>query len=277
MYTFQFNGFTLQNDSNTTINKLEGISRVPMRISEDPLTGGDGGNIWERRYDMRPITIGGYIYAEDFTTYYAKRNLMLQAFKIATTTNTLIITRPDGVQKALTAKVIDLPIYNETEGEFCSCQFEIVLKAEDPYYISPSTIAYYCGLTQTGGFPIPMTIAAPLSSLTGNTIQIINGGDVPGKVVFKIANAVVNPTVTNITTGKSFTIAQTLIDGETITVYKDTTGQYVTKNTGASLYSYFTGTIFDIVPGTNIIVFSATTYTATAVLEVDFTEKYLQF
>lgn len=277
MYSFQYNGYTLQNDSNTSINKVEGLSRIPMRISEDPLTGGHGGNIWERRYDMRPITIGGYIYADDFTTYYQKRNLLLLAFQISSLSNTLIITRPDGVQRSITAKVIDIPLYNETEGEFCSCQFEIVLKCENPYWLSASTISYYCGTTATGGFPISATIPMPLGSLSGNSIQIINNGDVAGKAVFKIANSVINPTVTNMTTGQFMKVTYTLVDGEYIMIYRDQTGQYVTKNTGASLYSYFTGSIFDIAVGTNIIVFSASAYSATAVLQIDFTEKYLQF
>lgn len=277
MYTFLYNNYTLQNGSFVSINKLEGISRIPMRISEDALTGGHGGNIWERRYDMRPIVIGGYIYAEDFTTYYQTRNDILTAFQITTSSNTLTITRPDGVQKSITAKVVDIPIYNEVEGEFCSCQFEIVLKAEDPYWLSAVTTVYTCGVTATGGFPISAPIPMPLSSLSGNSIQITNNGDVAGQVTFKISNTVSNPTVTNTTTGYSFQIATTLVDGEYINVFKNTTGQYVTKNDGTNLMSLFTGTIFDIAVGTNVIVFSSTVYSPTAILEIDFTEKYLKF
>lgn len=277
MYQFTYNGLTLQNDANTSINKLEGISRIPLRISEDPLTGGHGGNIWERRFDMRPITIGGFVYADDFATYYIKRNALLTAFSITPTSNNLIVTRPDGVQKSILAKVIDIPVFNESEGEFSSCQFEIVLKGEDPFWQSTITTVQTCGLALYGGAPIAITIPMPLSTLTGNTITIVNNGDVAGKVVFKIANSVVNPTVTNTTTGKSFSIQTTLVDGETITVYKDNTGQYVEKSDDGSLYSSFVGTIFDIVPGTNVIAFTAQTYTATATLEIDFTEKYITF
>lgn len=276
MYTINYNGFTLENDDNHTINKLEGISRVETRVSSDPLTGGPGGNIWNRQPDMRTIVVGGYVFADDFPTYYAKRNELLSAFSLAAGGAILTITRPDGTSKTAVAKVIDIPVMPESEGEFAEAYYEFLLKCEDPYFLSSITHTDTCGLAAAGGTPVPSPVASPIGSLAGNTIVIENNGDFAAQATFTLSNSMQTPTVYNQTTLEYFQIAQTLIDGDTVQVYKNNTGEYVLKN-GTSIYSSFSGVIFDIAVGQNIIQLGAATYSATAVLTIVWTERFLTF
>lgn len=274
MYTLTYNGYTIENNSQMVLSKLTGIDRIPVRTSSDVKTGDDGGNIWERRYDMRPILIGGHIFAEDFTTYYALRDAMTTAFSI-NYSGLLTITLPSGVSKSITAKVIETPIFIEKEGETMQCEFEVMLKCEDPYWRSSTSTDYTCGLAVTGGSPVSAPVPTPLGYGDGNRIVLTNNGDVPALVTFKIENACVNPTVTRLDTSEYFQVETTLIDGDLVEVYENNTGKYCTYNSTTNYYAYLGGDIFEIPVGASTILFGATTYTATAKLTISITERFL--
>ena len=276
MYIISYNGYTIQNDNQTVITKLDGLTRIPVRIAEDALTGADGGNIWQRRYDQRPITIEGSILATTLSNYYLVWDQITTAFNIYSPLTVLTITRPDGVSKSINAKVVDVPQFNESIGDWAVADFQITLKASDPYFIDVSPTIGTTGLAVGGGFPIPAPVGTPLLGAFNNTISMSNIGDVSAYPSFTISNACVNPSVTNTTTGESFVLnGLTLTDGQSVTIYRNTTGFFVLNQSGVSYMSYFVGTLPKMVAGVNVFRFTASTYSATASLSISFYNKYM--
>lgn len=272
MYIIQYNGFTLQNDSNHTIDSLTGISRVDIRRSEDFLTGGEGGNIWERKYGMRVINIGGEIYSDDISDYYQKRSDLLNAFSKDATATILTIKRSDGQSFTINAKVADMPDISETPGEYGEGAYSISLKCENPFFndvaqtitITPST---------AGGTPVSSPVPSPVGSIGGNG-YITNVGDVSATASFVITGQITNPSITNLTTGKSFTLNTSFATGQTVSIYQNTGGFFVVSN-GSNFYQYFIGEFFDFIVGSNALKFSGSSFDSSASLTVTFNNNYI--
>lgn len=272
MYIIQFNGFTLQNDTNYSINKLDGISRVPTRVSEDDLTGFDGGNIWARKRGMRTITIGGEIVSDDISDYYDKRDALTDAFSIDAAVEVLTITKSDGTSRSVNAKVIETPQFDETEGEKGMCVYEIVLKCEDPLFYESIAVTGTLAPSTPGGTPVPTPVPFPVGGAP-STLTIVNDGDVEGYARFDIQGQIQNPIVTNQSTSESFQITTNILSGETVNVFRDSTGLNVLNGT-TNYMSYLDGDLFPLRVGTNTIAFNGSSYDGSALLTVTFYKRY---
>ena len=275
MYTLKYNGFTLSNNGNYTIDTLTGISRVDVRRSEDFLTGGDGGNIWERKLAMRIINAGGGVYNNDISSYYTNRTNLMQAFVITNTNNLLTITRSDGVVRAIQAKVVEVPDITETAGEYAQGIYNLTLKCENPYFQDANNQTFVITPGNGGGTPVPMPVYSPIGQI-GGTQVINNVGDTNSTAIFTIKGQILNPSVTNNTTGQGFTINANLASTDTVTVYQNTNGFFVLLNGNQNYYQYFTGTFFNIIPGSNTISFTGSSFNG-ATLTIQYVNYYLGF
>lgn len=276
-YKFQYNGYTLQDQSNVSIAQVMGLGLPPVRSSEANKTGADGGNVWVRKYGMRTILIGADVYENDLTTYYNLRNAILQAFCITDNT-TLLLTRSDGVVRSINAFVVKGPDYSEEVGHFAEAKFNIELRCDSPFFGDSSESSYSTNLAQYGGTPILSPIPSPIGNAQGGQFTINNVGDVDWYAKFVITGPIVNPTVTNTTTGESFTFNLTLLSGQTLTILKNQNGEFVYFNGDITqnYRAYFSGSIFPIIQGLNIIAFtSGGSYNSSALLTATFTNQYL--
>jgi len=278
MYSITYNNFTLTNDSNHTIEVLDGISGVDVRNSEDFITGADGGNIWEQKLGMRVITIQGIIFTStdttstDFSAYYALRATVAKCFVLNPTSNVLTVTKSDGTTSTATAKVYAIPEFKETAGDAGECIYTVVLKIENPYWQDSSTVSGSVGVTTVGGMPIPAPVPMPIGGTT-NTITVINAGDYAVYPTILITGQITNPSVTNITTGATFNLGMTVTSGQTITTQRDTKGLYITSG-GVSYFQYLNGDLFTIPVGTSVIAFSGTATDVSALMSISFTQAY---
>lgn len=272
-YALNYNGYTLQNDANTNITSLEGIGLPPIRTSEANRTGADGGNVWASKYAMRTISIEAQVYADDLTDYYDVRRDIAKAFAITDTTP-LLLTRSDGIQRALNAFVVYGPDFTEEPGERGDAKFRIELRCDDPLFRDVVSVDYTTTLAQGGGTPIPSPIASPLASRSSGVLNIINSGDVEAYATFVITGPCTNPTVTNLTTSEFFQLAMTLGSGETVTVSKTNQGEFVLKGT-TNVRQYFVGDIFPIILGSNAIKYTSSSFNTTTTLTATFFNRYL--
>jgi len=275
MYQFNFNNFTLQVDANHVIDMVDGLDGLDVRTSSDPLTGQDGGNIWAQNYAMRTITIGGSLFSTDFTSYYVLRDQLLNAFTIKVGRQLLTITRPDGVQKLIYAKVNGRVQLQETSGEVMEAKFQILLTCENPFLIDTVTQTGSALITSGSGTPILSVVPTPMIQMQGNEVIITNNGDVAGYANMTIYGNITNATVTKMQTGEHFTITDTLVDGETVNLYKNTQGLFVVNNLSGNAFSTFGGVFFTIEPGVNNIRFTAANSDSQALLKVTFNNLYL--
>jgi hypothetical protein len=272
MYTLTYNGFTLTNDGNHTIDTLDGIARVDVRKSEDVLTGGDGGNIWQRNLAMRIISVGGWIGADSSANYVIVKQAMQAAFPITNTLTTLSITNHDGSVKTLSAKVVAIPDFKETEGENDEARYNFILQCENPYFSDSTSQGLTLTPTAFGGAPVPFPVPFPIGGLP--VVGYINNtGDVLGYPSYTFSGQLVNPTITNLTTGQSFVINTTINAGSTLTAYHTNLGDFVLLD-GGNAYQYFSGTFFTLVAGNNAFVISASGYDATGNVVITYTPSY---
>lgn len=273
-YIITYNGYTLQNITNqSVIELLDGISRVPLRISQDPITGQHGGNIWERKLDMRLLLLKGSFFYTDDTSYYAAREAFQQTFFITNTDNRMTITRPDGVTKVVSAKVVDIPLFVEKAGERHECTYEVALKCENPFFLDSSLTSGTITPGTTGGTPVSSPVPSPVGGST-QQLTLYNNGDNDIYPTFAITGNITNPSILNLTTGKTFSINTNIPVGSTLQAYYDTTGLYVQIGT-TNYLQYLQGNLFKMQQGINVLTFSGSSFDTNASLTISFYNQYI--
>jgi hypothetical protein len=122
---------------------------------------------------------------------------------------------------------------------------------------------------QIGGFSFPLTFPFTIdgSSLSGD-IQIVNAGNHITWPRLIINGPVDQPTVTNITTGESFTYRATLQAGEWVDIDTHPDGHTVMLLGTASRRQLLVGDFWGLVPGLNSIAFRAASSSPDARLDV---------
>lgn len=275
VFSVTYNGTTISTaQSIFTINRMEGVDGLPIRISEDNLTSLDGGNIWARLYGMRTIAFEGTILTTNNTDYFTAKSTLVNMFS-RFANSTLSITRWDGVVKTIQAKVVLQPMIVEIMGETNFCNWRVELKCEDPFFSGQNSTSYTLTLATGGGIPIPTPVPLPIQAGVGDTVVVANGGDSEAYGEFVITGPVVNPTLTNITTGKFFQINTTILEGQYVRVKFNQDGLYVKLNDSTTYYQYFLGTFWKFAVGNNTIRYSASSYNTTTNTVITFTNKFI--
>lgn len=271
-----YNGITLGDNTAYQIKALQGIDGVEIRISEDNKVGRDGGNIWALLEGMRVVAFEGRIRGDSELDFFTKKRALVSAFAI-NTNNTLEITTWDGTARTYLAKVITMPMirYSAEEGNITFVDFRVELKCEENFIRDNSTLTAQVGLNSGGGFDIPTEIPISWTAGTTDEVNITNGGDYEDYSEIIIMGPVLNPIVQNLTTGESFNFAGVeLFAGESIRLYFDATGFWVYKNDTVPFYQYFRGKFFKLAKGINTIKFGASRYDVSALLTINFINKY---
>ena len=274
MYEFEYNEYTLLTGPNSVIDVALGFAGIPVRASEDPNTGADGGNIWAQNYNMRPLTIGGQVFADDLTTYYNVRRQILAAFNMKAGKQTMIVTRPDGVIRTIDVRVTGEPEFIETPGEVAEAVFQMSLKAEDPFFSDVTPITDSAIIAIAGGTPVASPVSSPIGKGAGNQIVLVNSGDVSAYASFKMIGNVTNGTVTKAQTGEFFRIDGNIGSGQSVDISREQGDIFVTDQDGVNKFSDLEGDLFLLDVGTNTVVFTASASAAGALLEITFFPKY---
>ena len=276
-YKIEYNGLTIDNNSQYRITKQDGLDGIPIRVSEDPITNKHGGNIWAQKYDMREFSFEGYLWGYDASDFMTKRRALVKAFAILSNTDSdeLRITMWDGSIKKIRAKVVQQPMIVDISGRVTQTNFRIEFKAPDPFFYADDTQELTLELESSVGFPVPMPVPSPVTGSGGNIETINNLGDVSSVASFRINGTVTNPTITNLANGQAFQIDTSLVTGEYIDVYIEQGNLYVTKNDGSNYMEYFSGVIPAIEVGNNDLMFTANEYSASASVDVTFSSKFL--
>jgi len=264
-FSVTYNSLTITLGNLTTngieIDRISGIDGLGIRVSENVLTGQDGGIIWNRLYDMRNIVFEGWLVTADDTLdgYWNAKRTLVNAFSITENTD-LSITRwsETSTTRVITAKIIESPMIVENPGEVDHCRWRVELKCDDPMFGDETATDYSMALATGGGSPVAFSVPTPVGALSGGVVTINNEGDVTAyPELIKIDGLVVNPTITNSTTGKSFQIGTTITSGNYVQIYRNQQGEFILYNGSANYYEYFTGDIFKLAKGTNTLRFTA--------------------
>lgn len=271
MFTIEYNGITL-GTGYYTITDPTGIFEIPIKTSQDDLTGGDGGNIWSQVFGMRDISIEGRIIANEEDVNTLIKNLSI-AFSKTSVALPLIVTLSNGGSKSLNAKVIQMPQIGYKVGEERAPMYRILLKCEDPLYSSVESTTYTSGLSVGGGIAIPTPVAMSFSAGTGGSVIVTNNGDESADPEIILLGPLVNPVVRNATLQVQFQLLVSIVENETVTIKKTTQGITVESSLYGNYYPYFSGSLFKIAPEENTIIFSSSNTSSVALMTILVADK----
>jgi hypothetical protein len=272
-FTVDYNGLSLGPSTDYSINNAIGLNGLPIRTSESLNTGADGGNIWEQHYDMRSIAFTGKVSAGTVSDYMNAKDDLVSAFSI-NDSNTLTVQNWNGDSYTITAKVIRSPEIPYDNGQVTMNDYRVELKAEDPFWKGSTAVTGSASLSDEGGTPVSSPVPSPVGTASDNLVSITNNGDVEYYPSITINGSVENPTVTNTTTGESFSFDYDLEAGGSIEVYYQT-GEVFAKKGSADIYENLTGDLFKLATGTNSIRFTADTFSSSASIDITFYPRYL--
>lgn len=148
------------------------------------------------------------------------------------------------------------PLQTE-EGRHDGLNFEFTLLTEDSFYYSQAEKTANGGIGQLGGNVLPNVL--PNTLLWGTDyIEVTNDGDSKAGIYLNILGNLVNPRITNITTGQTMKLTTTtdklIIDNRE--------KPFIITDNWLNIKSYKTGQYIYLVAGVNKIVVSCENYTA---------------
>lgn len=223
----------------------------------------------------RTITLTGFILGVSEGDTNTKVAYLARACTILAATVPFKFTVPGMPPLVCWVKTKDAPEIKVLHAGIAS--FNIQLVAPDPFIYSQELhreVAYWAGGSTGGGVTIPT--AVPLSIAGAQPIfeQVTNAGTIDAMPIIDIYGYVVDPTIINSTTGKSFRINETLVKGNYMRI--NTAFRLVRFNGTANRYWTLKGTFFSLQPGDNLIKFKAWTASgAESRMEVTWRDTYI--
>ncbi len=275
-YQITYNGLTINHNTPFIVNYQEGIAGLPIRISQNELTGNDGSAVYKSLYGARTLVFEGIIKAENETEYFENRRQLLSAFSRDGLEHTLTLTLWNGKTYTIDAIVVTTPQIADFHYNVTYNRFRIELICPDPYFRDGTSEEFTATINPGGiGAPVPAPILLPFSdNKAGSTIVINNEGDGDSFPTFRLDGQISGALVTNITTGQSFGIITNITDGRFVLVYRDRGDDYVLLDGTTSYYQFFTGAVFPIIPGNNTIRLTATSAGVNALLTINYQNTF---
>ena len=204
------------------INKPTGIDTVSVKLSQATGINQTGATIQSTNIQPRPVTITGYFVGDVQTE---NKNRLIS------------VIRPD-LGGRLYADDYYLNVWPTAtptiEARSQGARFQLSLLAAYPYWCKDdSAAAILIGIEKL--FKFPWNISKPYSfgkAMETKFMNVFNGGQVPVPYTATISASgdVVNPSITNATTGKVLLIKKTLVSGERLEVKITHDRTYVTSN-----------------------------------------------
>lgn len=278
--TITYNGLTIQSDGpGFVVSRAEGFNGVENRVSRIDLLSRDGGRIFERKDSMRTIVLEGTIYGATEVEFFTNKALLMSAYNNKATSE-FDVTLWDGTNRKIPMKVIQEPdpIY---EGGFTTnARFQIILVAEDPYWQDSTDISVTMMLEQVQGFDLPVDLSFDILSGGNEDTEVIdNTGQVAiyPRITITAGASLINPTVTNQSTGESVQINGTLLAGDVVIIEWGPSGETVTKNGSINYYEFLIGNLFKLQLGTNILRFTASSFDTLSIATVEYNLAYRSF
>jgi hypothetical protein len=280
-YSITFNGYTIDDTHEyLDINRISGLAGTDSRISQDNLTGLDGGVYYNGLQSPRIITIKCSIMAVDFETYFDSQGELARAFRTLPETQELVITMPNGVTRSIQAFVSGTPQPSYGEGYTTTSECTIEFVCPNPNFTDSESIVETIYLADVQGFDIPFDITFDIAGGTGDTVTIENEGDVDVYPTIRFnggGSTLINPTLTNQTTGQSLQINTTISNSNYVEIAFGRAGITVLYNGTTNYLQYLVGDLFQLIQGSNTLRFSASSYNASSNCQITHTNSYITF
>lgn len=265
--TITINNYTIGNGSDISILGASGFGSASVAIGIINNAGRHGVKIPNHYWRERRIRLQLGLRSATVAGHKTLREDLFKAFALPRTgIATMYFTTTDGRSMQLDvalASEIDAPF---EAGRVTSSVVRVELLAASPYVLDQTQNDSEASLPVAGGVAIPAAIPLSLTTSGGSVVINNQGNAIYKPVVITITGPVTSPTLRNNTSGLSFTIDYAL--GASDSVVIDCEDETVVLNGSTNLLSSFDGDFWQLEPGSNTILFSASTYDAAALATI---------
>jgi len=201
---------------NYILNKFSGFSEMPAihQMSKAPYQ--DGKTYIDTLLDPRLMTLEILIKGDDRQEVFNRRLTVTKQFNSKLGVGKLIWEQEDGTQYYIDC-VPYPPIF--PHGKAQNKWYQVVILqfiAPNPFWYDPTQIQQIM-VGFSGGFSFPFSFPINFGTV-GTQIEAINTGNVDTPVMIYLYGEVVDPVITNITTGEAITIVKTVNDGDILII-----------------------------------------------------------
>jgi hypothetical protein len=245
------------------INDVTGLDFAGVRENAEVFASADGGYHGPFWMDRRPITLGGWVMpTTPVSTRNVAQNKMMAVLAWARRQDGTLLFTPSGdsIQRGCLFRV-QQPLRITTGQSNVQKNFTIAIVCADWRVIT------WAGST-----------AGPTNWVSGFVNQsVTSAGNVEAAPLFTVTGSVVNPVITNVLTGKKFTVNTTVAGGSTLQIQLNTTYPLIllngvdVSNTVDPLNSDYT---ISVVPGAQTFQLSGTGFTTAASLKVQWNDSW---
>jgi len=151
----------------------------------------------------------------------------------------------------------------------------IELEAEYPYLQDQTLQTTSINIFSGGGMSIPMGIPMSMGVGGTNEVTLTNNGNAVAYPVFQFYGPLNNPSLTNLTTGKTFGLTYNLTDSSQYIEVDTFNHTVVLYAGGVNVRAYASGDFWTLARGANIVHLSAATYNTQGKCTVKFRDHYL--
>lgn len=260
---------------------IQGLEMPEIRLPSFERPNIDGAFVPNQLYGGRAITLEGKVVASDVATYRTRR----RAFE-----NVARIYRPGDVLNPITMKFttmddleLQVEVYTRKlkfpDTLMTASDFVIDLYAPNIRLLSQTLHSQLISIFEGGGMAIPMAIPTDMGVGGSVETQINNAGGISAFPFWVIHGTIEDPTISNQTTGESFSLNYTLTSAdEYIEVdVENRTVLYFADNTtpGVNIRQYFSGDWFELAPGNNTIKLVVADTSDTGYANVTWRDAYI--
>jgi len=233
-----------------------------------------GAVIGDKYYGRRVMTIEGEILGDTPSDYETKRRALEQALDILNDEQTITFTCRSGLvvqADVILSKKIEA---GYEAGKMIRGNFRIELISAYPFLLGSTENVEEVTIGTGGGGAIPMAIPFDMTAgATGDTV-IANDGNAPAFPTIRIYGAIENPTLTNLTTGKTLSVNYTLT-AETDYIDIDIYNRTAKDASGNNIKRYVTGDWWTLAVGNNSIKLTGSNASDGQLAEITYRDSYL--
>lgn len=200
--------------------------------------------------------------------------LKLLAEVISKGGRTLKINRANGVNLQVDVKGIDI-FSDVSTADPLNTRVLTEMQAEYPFLRSQTEKTDTAFIFSGGGMAIPMIIPLDMSVGGVNEITVVNAGNFEAYPVFTFAGPLANPTLSNITTGKTLNINTSLASaGDMLEVdIFLRTAKFLPS--GANARQFVTGDFWTLAVGSNVIHLGSASFNVVGKCVIKFRDTFL--
>ena len=268
--------FSIQ-DNYILSKNWSGFSEIPIdhQLSKAPYQ--DGKTYIDTLFDPRILTVEFLIKGDNRQEVFDRRLTVTKQFNPKLGVGKIIWEQEDGTTYHLDC-IPYTPIFPDGQAQNKWYQVVIVqFLAPDPFWYDPTQIQQIM-VGFSGGFSLPFSFPINFGTV-GTQIDVSNSGNVSTPVIIYLYGEVVDPVITNTTTGEAITISQTVSDGDILiinTAFGEKSSLLLSGGVYTNAFEYIDpdSTFWKLEPGSNTISYSVTSEGANAACRVYYFHRY---